>query len=442
MKRAALLVVGASLVAALLNAEDRKGPPAVPERAARPAAPVANAEPTTKAEPSKPAADDAPVAAPAPGKDKEIARPLSLAYIPRDAIAVAAIRPPALLKCPALVPFTKRIDKTFELQKALGFRVERIEQISLVFMLVDGPAFKKFKLPAGTPGVMGMGGQATQPEPVVAIFHLSDPDDAVTLAAAIHRDGDEQNYAGRTYTRTKQEGSNTCVLVDGRIVVVAEEPYLRRSIVAGPGGASQAKWARAWRLAPPTDVLMLANVAVIRSLMALKLKEMGGDAVPKLTINPPSAAALLDARAALLAVKVDDAISARLQLIAEEDTADTDISRNRNALKAALDLHQASLSSLREEASGEAGEKSAALLASLDILDSALDSVTIEIKERIVEASLTISLDDAEKALLTWISSLDDDEDDGEAVREGDDTPAPVPVDAAEEGDPNSERRK
>lgn len=430
MQRATLWFIAISLMAGLLSADDRKKPAAVPQSAARPAAPTAKAAAAAKPETSQPAANGRSAAASAPAKDTDAVQPLSLAYVPRDAIAVAAIRPPALVKCQALAPFCKLLDERLELEKELGFRPERIEQIAVAFMLVEGPAFKTFRMPDGTPAVMNAGGRTTQPEPVLAVFHLSSPDDAVTLATAIHHNGEEQSYAGRTYTRKNQDGSSTCVLVDGRTVVVGEEPYLRRSIVAGPGGASQAKWARAWQSGAAADALALVNVALIRNLMMLKMKELEGDGAPKLTITPPSAAALLDAKTALVAIEVGDTISARLQLAAAEDAADPDVIRIRNALKDIVNLQQAGLSSRRETASADAGEKGSGLLSAVDILDSALDSMTIETQDRIVAASLTVGLDDVAKAILAWVSMLADESENGVADDEG--ASAPVPADAAE----------
>jgi len=415
MKRAAIWGIAVSLAgAALLHADDRKKPAAAPPSAGRGAAAV----PATTAGKASPSATAA-----APRNAKQVGS-LSLAYVPRDALVVAAIRPPALLKCPAFAPIGTMLTKRLELEKQIGFSLERVEQVVVAFMLVERPSLNMFKLPDGSLVSMGENGVKTQPEPVVAALHLADSKDAGSFVASILSDGEEQTYAGRTYTR----GNNVCMFAEGRTVIVGEEEYLRRAIVAGRDGASKAKWTRTWHAAAGADLAALANIAAIRNSVALKAKELGIDGGLKIT--PASAAPLFDAATALLALNVSDRIIAKLQVAPADDAEPADIPRIRNALRVFMNLHQAALSPLRETFSSDGSDKGAALLASLDILDSALDSVTLETKDRIVEASLAVGLDDAAKAILAWASMIEEDENEGDGVVEEDGEGAPVPAPA------------
>jgi len=244
----------------------------------------------------------------------------------------------------------------------------------MVFMFPEGPPLGNFDLLDIAPGG--------------TILHLAHADDVPALVSAIQPDAEEVTFAERTYIRGKAAGGRgACVFVDGRIVVVADEEHLRRLIVAGRDGSSQAKWTQSWQAAAPADAMALANVRAIRNLLALSGQEA-------LTMAPPSASPLSETATALLSVDMREQINFRLNLFA---TKPSDTERLAVALRSLVTLNQAGLSLFRKSASGDAGTTGAALLGILEVLDAVLDSVEIHYHERNVNATATISNDDAAK---------------------------------------------
>src|SRR5262249_27526887 len=164
---------------------------------------------------------------------------LSLAWVPRDAIAVAALRPAELLNRPALATLKQALTQQKELRESLGVAPEKIEQLTVVF-LVDGPQ----------PGRMHR-----EPAPAGFIVRLADAGDAAGLMKALQPNPEQQEYSGQTYARGKDGRGQFCFVVDGQTVVSSDqEEHLRRLIVAGKNGASKAKWADAWKMAASADV--------------------------------------------------------------------------------------------------------------------------------------------------------------------------------------------
>src|SRR5437879_285116 len=58
--------------------------------------------------------------------------PFSLAFVPRDAIMVAAVRPAELLKRPVLAAVAKSISEQGGFKQELGIAIDRIEQVTVV----------------------------------------------------------------------------------------------------------------------------------------------------------------------------------------------------------------------------------------------------------------------------------------------------------------------
>lgn len=344
---------------------------------------------------------------------------LSLAYVPRDAAIVAAFRPSMILNGDAFVSLNKFLSKRLDLVKLIGISLERVRQLTVVFMLEEGPSFSNVKLPDGTPVMMNTGKRVIAPDAVAVILHLARLEDVAAIAKALAPESEESRYAGKAYVRAKSEADRpTCLLADDLTVVIADEAHLRRLIVAGRASASKAKWTQAWKQAAGSDFAALANVTAIRNLVALKMKELGADEAPK--INPPSAAPLFDSETALLTVDFHDQIVARLQLAAERSN---DLVRIHAAVKALIELGHVAMSDFRASASSNGSEQGAELLGLIETLDATLDSVEVVTQEHWVEAAASMSMDDANQVVASLLAVLVAEDDNANVT-----APQPAPA--------------
>ena len=122
----------------------------------------------------------------------------SLAWVPRDATVVAALRPAELLGRPALAGIKRTLSDDEELQRGLGVPFERIEQATIVF-LVD---------PDNRPG-----------PPAAFVLRLRQAADAAAVIGAVQPDPQEEEYGGQKYLRPKQGQGHFCFRADERTVL-------------------------------------------------------------------------------------------------------------------------------------------------------------------------------------------------------------------------------
>lgn len=297
------------------------------------------------------------------------ARPLSLAYVPRDAYILAAIRPRVILKNEAFAPLNDFLLRQNDLKQRVGIPFEQIEQLTLI----------QFTHEDETPA---------------CIFHLNRSEDAAQIAKALQPNPEERVYAGRRYVCGQAESSNkTCVFSDNQIVVVTDkEESLRRLMMAGIEGASQAKWAREWQAESDADAFAFANVKAIRSLELLE-----GN-VFRLAFAmfgiPPELNFIFEASTVSVSVKIADKLHVKLR---RESRNQEDALKNRDSLRAVVELFQVGLSSQRIEASKDAADRGAELLALIDQADALLDTLTMIADDRSVTAATAITLEEVSR---------------------------------------------
>lgn len=298
--------------------------------------------------------------------------PLSLAWVPRDAIAVARIRPAELLNRPALAALKKAVLQQKDLQESLGVSLDKIEQATVIF-LID----------AGQPGR-----GPSEPAPAGVIVRLAEAGDAAALLKALQPNPEKQEYAGQTYFRPREGSGQFCFPADERTVVVCgQEEHLRRLIVAGKNGASKALWAGAWRGADDSDIAALVNTAALGEM----LNQAGAGGPPGGPM--PAIAPLWQATTtALLTADFRERLALSLTLTTQNAK---DVQKVRDTLSAVVTLSKNGLSQARGQFSRLPGGEGAALLGAADVADSLLDSLKIEVKDVQVQASASAEAEDA-----------------------------------------------
>ena len=294
----------------------------------------------------------------------EIRRPLSLAYVPRDAYVIAAIRPNVFLESDSFSHLKRYLT---EGMRQIGVVPDHIEQITLMYFAKESS--------------------------LAYIVHMSEVEAATKLATSLVPDPVEHVehvYAGRKYWR-KQNPGGGCAFSDGNIVVVAQdEEHLRRLIIAGPDGATKAKWAQVWQGAADADGLAIANIKALRGLAALDGHRNLSDGLP------PEMGFALSSSTARMAVKVEGNVHVNLRL---DGHSGQDGQRSETAMRSLIDLVQATLSLLRIDVSKNGSDESAVMLSLFDLVDSLLDDVTIQIGEDTVELSAKVDQDSAAKIM-------------------------------------------
>lgn len=303
--------------------------------------------------------------------------PLSLAYVPRDAYMLAAIRPRVILKNEAFAPLNSFLSRQNDLMRHVGIPFEQIEQLTLIQFTHDDQA------PA-------------------CILHLNRSEDAAQMTKALQPDPEERIYAGRKYVCGQAEsGNRTCVFIDNQIVVVTDnEETLRRLMIAGIEGASKAKWAREWQAESGADAFALVNVKAIRSL---ELLEGNIFRVAFATFGMPSELNFIfEASTVSATVKIADKVHVKLR---RESRNQEDALKNRDSLQAVVELFQVGLSSQRIEASKDAADRGVELLALIDQVDALLDTVTMTADDRSVTAATVMTLEDVHRIVKRAIAA-------------------------------------
>jgi beta-lactamase regulating signal transducer with metallopeptidase domain/type II secretory pathway pseudopilin PulG len=301
------------------------------------------------------------------------AEPFSLAWVPRDAIAVAGLRPAALFTRPALAALRKAVLEQSALKDVLGISPDRIDQAIVVVLSEQDPT----------------GQRPDNPVPAGVIVRVNEAGDASALMNSIVPNPQKQEYSGQEYFRGGDARGQFCFLADERTVVFcSREEHVRRLIVAGKTGASKTKWADSWKAGAGTDVVALLNTNAIRNMLN-QAATIGQPALIGLAAFSPL---WESTTTAALSAEFGEKLSVTLTLrAARPDDAQT----VRNTLAAALTLGQNSLSHARGQISRLPGREGAPLLRAVDIVDSLLDSVKVDVKDDQVRATTSVEADEA-----------------------------------------------
>ncbi|MDB5347444.1 MAG: hypothetical protein JWP89_5821 [Schlesneria sp.] len=303
--------------------------------------------------------------------------PLSLAYVPRDAYMLAAIRPRVILKNEAFAPLNDFLSRQNDLKRHVGIPLGQIEQITLIQF-------------------------TSEDESPACVFHLTRSDDAAELTKVLQADPEQRVYAGRKYACGKPDSANkTCVFTDNQIVVVTDnEEDLRRLMIAGIEGASKAKWTQEWQLSSDADAFLLANIKAIRSLEVLE-----GN-VFKLAFSmlgvPSEFNFVIEASTVSVTIRIADKVQVKVR---RDSRHQEDAQKNCDSLKAVVELFQVIMSTQRSEASKDPTNQGVELLKLIDLVDSLLDTMTFQGDDRTVTASTAITLEDVSRIVKAAIAA-------------------------------------
>ncbi|HSG71414.1 MAG TPA: M56 family metallopeptidase, partial [Planctomycetaceae bacterium] len=110
---------------------------------------------------------------------------LSLAYVPRDALIVGAVRPAKILSQPAFAPLKKAVDAQEGMQEMLGLSVLDVQQATMVFLPREGRD------------------GAVQPDEGGIVLLLSKPIDQQSLLKKWLRTPEKSEFAGQTYYKAQ-----------------------------------------------------------------------------------------------------------------------------------------------------------------------------------------------------------------------------------------------
>lgn len=308
--------------------------------------------------------------------------PLSLAWVPRDSIAVVRFRPAELLNKPALGGIQKTLLAQKELRDSLGVALDRIEQVTIF-------AFA---------GQMDPRRSAPAPEVAGFIVRLSAAADVPTLLKALQPQPEPQEFAGQSYVRGTTGRGPFCFQADERTVASSSrEDFIRRIIVAGKTGASRAKWADVWNRADNADFAVLINTAAVREMMN---QAAADDAAGVLRGISPL---WQDTSVTLLTIDYREQLTISLELpVSSPNSAQ----RVHDTLAAVVTLAQNALSQGRVHFSQAPGAEAAIKLRVADIADALLDSAKITHTDDQVRATASLGADEGAGIIAMLLPAL------------------------------------
>jgi beta-lactamase regulating signal transducer with metallopeptidase domain len=159
--------------------------------------------------------------------------PFSLAYVPRDAAAVIAIRPATLLQRPELKPIADALAESNDI-KTFGMNGTTVPQVDTCHLVVLPP----FNM-----------------QHIGLIVRMISADQANTVFNSLVESEAATNYGDHKY----YQGHDLFVaMVERQTVLVSpNEAILRRMLVAGEKGASKTQWSSHWQEVDDRDVGVL-----------------------------------------------------------------------------------------------------------------------------------------------------------------------------------------
>lgn len=327
----------------------------------------------------------APEAQPAAVAPRAARAPFSLEFVPRDAIAVAAIRPAALLEQPALSVLRAQLAELPGAPRWFGLPAERFEQVTAVYLIRSNSWTSEIRIGGK---VVGREGSGVQPDVAGLILRLRDAMDVDAVVKGIQTQSEPREYAGRTYLAGKEKDDWSCFHIDDRTLVASDkEEYIRRLIIAGTTGASKTKWADAWKKTADADAALLVNSAAVGDYLNQELiEELKSDPIgnAKMTRLAP----LWQATTTwALSAKCREELTFELRL---SSTGEGKMQSIQDAAFALLSTVQGMLTFGRLESSEESGPDGALLLSLFDSVDGLFDSVRIHSAGRDVIVSAAI----------------------------------------------------
>jgi beta-lactamase regulating signal transducer with metallopeptidase domain/type II secretory pathway pseudopilin PulG len=309
--------------------------------------------------------------------------PLSVAWVPRDAVVVAAIRPARLLAAPLMSSIRGPLEQLQEAAvKQFGASIDHIEQVTVFILAHDE------------------GARWHVAEPV-AVVRLDAATQADAMLKALFPNMQEQEFGGRKIVQDEKQPTHFAFRADERTLVLATDVgHMRRVIVGGPANAAKAGWWDDWKSVELADAAVLVNVEQIRGPLNQELARGPALPGPMMTLAP----LLSDANTATLALQVGNQLSMRAAI---SSGSAENAQKVKDTVSAVVTLAKNAVSQGRAEASRLANAKeSALLLGSLEIVEDLLNSVKVEQRDAHVTATARIDSDAAERLIALTLPAI------------------------------------
>lgn len=299
---------------------------------------------------------------------------MSLAYIPRDALLVFGARPAALAAKPALSPVLAKLESSARDELVLGFAPQEVTEIVSCALVGDKLSY-------------------------VTVIRL-DKESALTKFWTSTTGGfAEGSFDGTPFRRSPQ---GVCfVALDGRTLLTAsDEPSLRRSLVAGPGGASTSKWSGPWNTMSRSDAVCVVNTSLLSSWEGNPVQLLGAGGPRRGPFSPASAMRWMplwqNTESAIAELRVTDQID--LRIICQSATVE-DATRVHSAAHAGLAAVRMGLSLVRDSIARQPALIDAVLLKNIDLVDALVEQAQVARRETQVAAAVSADASTTSKLL-------------------------------------------
>ncbi len=195
----------------------------------------------------------------AAARDAAVSELHSLAYVPRDALAIVAARPAQLFERPVLAPVREAWLKSDTGGKISDVTPDEVREVRVAALanLERGVSF-------------------------TILVRTTTADALRRIMGQWGAEREEAEYAGQKYWRLPQLGRASSFQADSVTLVFAtDEPSLRRCLLAGPAGATAAAWAPAWAKVADQDAVALLNSSLVRGVPLPALAEFLPDVIDR-----------------------------------------------------------------------------------------------------------------------------------------------------------------
>ncbi|MCH7686119.1 MAG: DUF1559 domain-containing protein [Planctomycetes bacterium] len=183
-----------------------------------------------------------------------VTKPFDLSWVPKNSVAVYAVRPEKIFSLPGFEAIVKVFDEDIELKKELGMTVRNLEQVVLAMVQIP----------------------RTTRQDVGFILKVSKPTNFKKFGMRWIRATDEehaksQKYKGVTYYRNSsasvRSSPSRCYFIpDGKTIVISEnEEVIKQYIDAEKNGAANAAWADVWKEVETSQAAGLMNIESLQA---------------------------------------------------------------------------------------------------------------------------------------------------------------------------------
>jgi hypothetical protein len=293
--------------------------------------------------------------------------PHSLAYVPRDTVIVASLRPAKILENSSLTPLTKVLKESNLIPQSFGVELQDIDQATILIISNEDERMKTL-------------------EPSGIVIRMRSPAAVDQFCRKVGAASKSIIYDGQAYIRATPAEFFYFVVGETTIVASVSEPGMRQMIIAGATGANSAPWVKVWKELPDDDFVVHWDMELFRPNFPVG-PVYGQPSTPRLGINRLLELSMGMSSLALTA-QLKDGLN--LRLLAHYSTEEQ-TKHASGQLGDTVGWMRQSLSKLRREVSQDPSPEGAIGLRATSVLDSLIDNriVTANTTTLVVESRLT-----------------------------------------------------